>query len=160
MITQESLASLTNNLVFTGKVNREYDDRFGVEGAKIGYTINVRLPVMFSPTAGQGLQLQDINETSIPVSLTTQYQRSFVFSSADLKLSVDDFSERYVARAMESMANQIDYDGLGQYVNIYNEVGTPGTLPTNDTTALAAGQRLNEEAAPMGDRNIVMSPAI
>jgi hypothetical protein len=158
-LTQESLRAFLNNLVFAKHVNREFSDRFGNEGAKVGDTTNIRLPIRSLPTSGQGLQLQDMNEQSIPLTLTTQYQRAIQFSSSELKLSVDDFANRYIARLMEGMANQVDYDGLGQYVNVYNEVGTPGTLPTNDTTPLAAGQRLNEEAAA-GDRVLIMNPAI
>lgn len=41
-ITNEGLMILENELVFADKINREYDDKFGVDGAKIGYTINVR----------------------------------------------------------------------------------------------------------------------
>ena len=36
MITEEALMVLENNLTFTKQVTREYDDRFGVSGAKIG----------------------------------------------------------------------------------------------------------------------------
>ncbi len=35
-ITNEGLMILENELTFTDKVNREYDDKFGVDGAKIG----------------------------------------------------------------------------------------------------------------------------
>ena len=35
---------LENNLVITRNVNRQYDDSFAVEGAKIGSTLRIRLP--------------------------------------------------------------------------------------------------------------------
>jgi hypothetical protein len=159
MITLEHLRILENMLTFTARVSRKYDDKFGVEGAKIGTTLNIRKPVRYSQTTGQGLQLQDATETSVPLSLTTQYQRAFTFSSADLLLSVDEYADRFIKPAMASMANQIDFDGLLQYQNVYNEVGTPGTVPILTSTYLAAGQRLNEEAAPMDERDIIMSPA-
>ena len=44
MITREALRVLENNLTFTKGVNRQYDSRFGVEGAKIGTVLNVRKP--------------------------------------------------------------------------------------------------------------------
>src|ERR1700730_5064783 len=156
MITQEALRKLVNNLVFTNHVARDWDDQFGKRGAKIGDTINLRLPVRFMPTAGQGLQLQDLNETSVPLVLTTQYQRAFEVISADLELNIDDFAERFVSPAMMSLANQVDYDGLGQFANVYNELGTPGTPPSTADNALAVGQRLNEEAAPVDDRVVIM----
>jgi hypothetical protein len=158
MVTRETLIVLENELTFTKHVDRQFDDQFAKTGAKIGNVLNIRKPVRFTPTSGQGLQLQDLTETTVPLVLTTQYQRAFAVTSADLALNIDDFSKRFVKKAIISLANQIDYDGLGQFINCANEVGTPGTPPTTVDTYLAAGQRLNENAAPMGDRFIVMSP--
>ena len=118
MITREALRVLVNNLVFTNHVERQYDDQYGKVGAKIGNVLNIRKPPRFVRTDGQGLQLQDVTETSVPLVLTTQGQRSFVFSSQDLELSIDDFSKRFVKPAVASLANQVDYDGLQQVVNV------------------------------------------
>jgi hypothetical protein len=160
MITQEAYRILVNNLVFTKKVKRNYDSKFGESGAKIGDTINIRLPIASSQTSGQGLQLQDTQERSIPLTLTTQYQRAFAFSSTDLKLRVDDFADRFMTPHILSMANQVDNDGMAQFTNVYNEVGTPGTIPNSTATYLAALQRLDEEAAPQDDRVLIISPAM
>lgn len=158
LITRETLRVLENELTFTRQINREYDDKFAKSGAKIGAVLNVRLPVRFSATSGQGLQLQDLTESSVPVVLNKQYQRSFAVTSADLALSIDDFKKRFVDKAMASMANEIDYDGLGLYKTVNNEVGTPGTVPNSVQTYLDAGTRLSEEAAPLSDRCVVISP--
>jgi hypothetical protein len=160
MITRETLRALTNQLTFTKYVNREFDKQFAETGAKIGNVCNVRKPVRFVPAAGQGLVLQDLVETSVPVTLTTQYQRAFAITSADLALNIDDFNKRYIEKAVFSMANQIDFDGLAQTVNVNNEVGTPGTVPNAIATYLAAAQRLNENAAPMDERYVCISPAM
>jgi hypothetical protein len=160
MITRETLAVLENQLTFTRLVNREFDDSFAKKGAKIGNVLNVRLPVRAFPANGQALILQDLTETSIPVALNKQYQRSFAVTSADLALNIDDFSKRFVRPFMMSMANEIDFDGLALVSQINNEVGTPGTVPTTIATFLAAAQRLNEEAAPMEDRYVIMSPGM
>jgi len=160
MITRETLSVLENELTFTRLISREYDDQFAKKGAKIGSVLNVRLPVRFTQTNGQGLQLQDLTESSVPVVLNKQYQRSFAVTSADLTLNIDDFRKRFIEKAMMSMANEIDYDGMGQFVNIYNTVGTPGSTPNTLATYLLAGQRLSEEAAPLGDRNLTINPAM
>ena len=39
MITNEALRVLTNNLVFTRAVSRQYDDKFAIEGAKINWSL-------------------------------------------------------------------------------------------------------------------------
>jgi len=151
MITEEALMVLENNLTFTKQVTREYDDRFGVSGAKIGTVLNIRLPVQYVYSQGQGLILQDATETSVPLSLTTQYQRSFIFSSQDLALSIDDFSERFVHPAVANMANQIDGDGLALWSSVNQVVGTPGSAPTDLGVYLNSKEALANSACPMDE---------
>ena len=159
MITREALRVLVNNLVFTNLVERQYDDQFGKAGAKIGNVLNIRKPPRFVRTDGQGLQLQDVTETSVPLVLTTQAQRAFTFSSQDMALNIDDFSKRFVKPSVASLANQVDFDGLQQYVNVWSSVGTPGTTPNALLTYLQAQRLLNENAAPDDDeRSIVIPP--
>src|SRR5271169_3881809 len=142
MVTNEALRVLVNNLVFAKNVNREYDDRFGVEGAKIGTTLHIRRPPRYMTAVGQALQIEDATETSVPLVLNTQRHLGLAFSSADLVLSVDDFSKRFIKPGMETLANFIDYDGMQQYLNVFNEIGTPGTPPSTALAYLQVGQRL------------------
>lgn len=159
MITKEALRLLENNLAFTKRINRQYDDRFAVEGAKIGYVCNVRKPVRYVVTTGQALQIQDATETQVPVTLTTQDHVDFQFSSADLALSVDDFKRRFLQPAISALANKIDNSGLKLYNQVYSQVGTPGTTPNALLTYLMAGVALDNNAAPMDEkRSIVITP--
>ncbi len=160
MITRETAITLDNELTFTKQINREYSDQFAKTGAKIGAVLNIRLPVRFNYAQGQGLILQDLTESSVPVTLNTQYQRAFAITSADLTLSVDDFRKRFIDKAMKSMANQIDGDGLSLFHTVNNEVGTPGTTPTTVQTYLDAGTLLSNEACPLDDRCLVISPGM
>ena len=161
MITKEALMVLENNLVFAKHVRRDFDDKFGVSGAKIGTTLNIRKPVRYMGRTGQGLQIEDANETFVPLSLTTQRGVDIAFSSQDLALSIDDFSKRFIKPAVANIANMIDYDGLQQYLNIYNAIGTPGTVPNALLTYLKAGQRLDEEAAPRdSERALIINPGM
>jgi hypothetical protein len=151
MITNEALALLENELTFTKFVNRQYDDSFGVRGAKIGDTLNVRKPVRFVGRTGQAIGIENVTETSIPVQLTTQAGVDFSFSSADLTLRIDDFAERYLKPAVANIANRIDRDGLVMATNAtYNSVGTPGTALTDGNNLLLAGALLDDNDAPRG----------
>ncbi len=158
MITNEALRVLENELTFTRNINRQYDDQFGRVGAKIGDTLNIRKPVRYVGRRTPTLNVENTTETSVPLTLDKQYGNDMSFTSAELKLSLDDFSERIIKPAVANIANMIDYDGLQEYVNIYNAVGTPGTSVTALSTFLAARTKLNYEAAPMNDRNIVIDP--
>lgn len=159
-ILDKSLMILENNLAFSARVNREYSDEFAVKGAKIGSTVNVRKPVRFVGTTGPALNVENVVETVVPVTLDTQFHVDFTFSSQELTLNIDDFSERYLAPAMATIANKIDLDGLGLYTTVANQIGTAGTTPNNISTLLNAGARLDQEAAPRdGQRTAVWDPA-
>lgn len=158
MITREALRVLENSLTFTKLVNRQYDDRFGVEGAKIGTTLNVRKPPRYLGRVGQAISIENAIETQVPVTLNTQRGVDIQFSSQDLALSIDDFADRFIKPAIASVANNIDNDGLAQYTAVWNAVGTPGTVPNALLTYLNAGVLLNNNAAPLdGERYIVVS---
>lgn len=159
-ITNEALMVLENECVFTDKINREYDDKFGIAGAKIGYTVNARRPARFKGTVGPALNVEDFVESSVPVTLTTQFHVDTQFSTADLLLSMDDFSRRLIKPAVATIANKVDFDATTFAMqNTANVVGTAGTKPTSSLIALQAGAVLDSEAVPRdGERVIVLDP--
>jgi hypothetical protein len=160
MITREAMMLLENNLTFTKFVNRQYDDKFAQEGAKIGATVNIRVPAQFAVSSGPNLSPQDFTETQVPLTINQQKHVDVSFSSAELTLSIQDFSERVLAPQIVALANQIDADGLALYKDVYNYVGTPGTPNTTLATYLAAGVALDNTSTPRDimRRNIVLSP--
>lgn len=161
MITREALAILENNLKLTGRLSRKYDSKYGIEGAKIGTTLNIRKPSRYVGTTGQALSVEDSTESQVALTLTTQFHVDIQFSSVDLALSIDDFSKRFLRPAIATIANKIDFDSAALYKKVYNNVGTPATVPTQLVTYLQGGQKLDEEACPMdGQRTIVMTPAM
>ena len=160
MITNEALMVLENELTFSGQVDRNYDDQFAVTGAKIGATLNVRRPGRFVGTSGPALNVEDFNETSVPVTLSTQFHVDTQFTSQDLALSLDMFSDRILKPAVAAIANRVDFDGLTMAKNnTANIVGTAGTPPTGLITYLTAGAYLDSEGAPRdGRRSCVIEP--
>lgn len=160
-ISFKQLMVLENSVSFTKKVKRTYDDRFGRAGAKIGYTINVRKPARSVSTAGQGIQLQDYIERSVPLTLNKQYQQACAFTSSDKKLSLDDFSNRVTKPKIVQIANDIDADGMAQFINVPAEVGTPGTVPNALDTYMQASQIIADEGFPIDsddDISVHISP--
>ena len=159
-ITNEALMVLENELTFTSEVDRNYDDQFAVVGAKIGNTVNVRRPGRFIGTTGPALNVEDFNETSVPVTLSTQFHVDTQFTTADLALSLDMFSDRVLKPAIAAIANKIDRDGLVMAKNnTANIVGSAGTPPTGLITYLTAGAYLDSEGAPRdGRRSVTIEP--
>jgi hypothetical protein len=159
-ITNEALMVLENELTFTSEVDRNYDDQFAVVGAKIGNTVNVRRPGRFIGTTGPALNVEDFNETSVPVTLSTQFHVDTQFTTQDLALSLDMFSDRVLKPAIAAIANKIDRDGLSMAaLNTANIVGTAGTPPSDLITYLTAGAYLDAEGAPRdGRRSMTVEP--
>jgi hypothetical protein len=159
-ITNEALMVLENELTFTGQVDRNYDDQFAVVGAKIGQTVNVRRPGRFIGTTGPQLVVEDFNETSVPVTLSTQFHVDTQFTTQDLALSLDMFSDRVLKPGIAAIANKMDRDGLVTAKNnTANIVGTAGAAPTGLITYLTAAAYLDSEGAPRdGRRSVVVEP--
>lgn len=159
MITRKALAVLENQLTFTKLVNRDYDDQFAVKGAKIGNTINIRKPPRYIGRRTPTLAVEGTVETSTPLTLSTQYGCDVSFTSAELTLDIDDFAERILKPQIATVANMIDYDGLQQYLNVWNVTGTGGTTPSTSGAYLAAGTLLDDQAAPRDPtRALVINP--
>jgi hypothetical protein len=164
MITNEALRILVNNLVTVKKFNRQYDSSFGVAGAKIGTTLNVRKPVQYVGGEGPALTIEDITETLVPVVLNRQPLVGISFTSADLKLSIDDFSKRLISPAVANIANKVDAAGNQLSQLVWNTVGpaqgaTPGVTPTDFQPWLQSQVKLNNNATPMdGQRNTILTP--
>ena len=159
-ITNEALMVLENELTFTSEVDRNYDDQFAVVGAKIGNTVNVRRPGRFIGTTGPALNVEDFNETSVPVTLSTQFHVDTQFTTQDLALSLDMFSDRVLKPAVAAIANKIDRDGLTTAKNnTANIVGAAGTIPTGLITYLSGQAYLDSEGAPRdGRRSCIVEP--
>ncbi len=162
-ITNEALMVLENELTFTGEVNRDYDDQFAVIGAKIGNTVNVRRPGRFIGTSGPALNVEDFNETSIPVvlgqpsSYGDQFHVDTQFTTQDLALSLDLFSDRVLKPCVAAIANRIDFLGTLMAKNsTANIIGVPGTPPTGLLTYLQAAALLDSEGAPRDGRRSVV----
>jgi len=162
VITNELLLRFKNNLGFSGAIAHTWDDKFAVEGAKIGDTVRLRDPVRFTVAKGRVITPQDVLETSKTLTLNTQANVSFQFSSAELTLTIDAFRDRYLDSAAVALANAVDVDGLLMaYQATPNAIGTPGSPLTMLDAAWQAGEVLELNSTPMdGKRTMVISPKV
>lgn len=159
MITRKSLAILENNLVLSRNINRQYDDSFAVEGAKIGSSLRIRLPDRVLVTDGAALQTQDDNEQYTTLTVSTQKHVGINFTSAELSMQLDDFADRVLKPRISQLASSIDADVANVFASVGNSVGTPGTTPATALVMLQAQQKMNEAAAPMSPRYLTVNPA-
>ena len=159
MITRKALEILENNLVITRNVNRQYDDSFAVQGAKIGSTLRIRLPDRALVTDGAALQVQDDQEQFTTLSVGSQKHIGVNFTTAELTMQLDDFADRVLKPRISQLASTIDADVASSFLNVFQSVGTPGTTPSTSLVLLQAQQKLNESAAVMAPRYTTVDPA-
>jgi len=148
MITAKALAILHQKCNFIGSINRQYDDSFAQSGAKIGSTLRIRLPVQYTVSTTPALSLQNTIETQVSLPITNQYHVDFSFSSAELTLSIDDFTARYIEPAMAVLAAQIESATIAMmWPAVWNQVGAAGSaMPFK--TVLQARKLLLDNLTP------------
>lgn len=161
VFTDETLRVLENNIVLGKKVSRKHQAQFAKEAMKIGDTINIRRPARFTVSSGQAFSGQDYTETSIPLVVNQQKHVDTSFTSADMTLKVQDFSDRVIKPKAIQLAQQIDIDG---YINAKNTVGNLtgsfGTAPNNVSFLFDIGKKMDDFSVPRdGNRYYAMDQA-
>jgi hypothetical protein len=156
IIAKEGLMQLENNLVMAGLVHRDYSKEF----VKVGSTISVRKPVKFVASSGATRVNQDVTEGTVSVAMDQRRHVSWGFTTQDLSLTIEEYSERYIKPAAIALAQSVETSLMGLYSSVASFVGTPGTVPSTFLEVGAARQRLVENMVPMGEKlNAVMEPA-
>ena len=155
LITMETLVMLENNLVAGARVNRQFENQF----VKIGNSITVRKPNRFKVRTGPAISLQDIQEPSVSITVNLQRGVDWQFTSQELTLTVEEFSERYAKPAAAEIANQVDYDVIGNFNQFFNLLGAPGTTPQTFLALASVAQRMDEAGVPQDGRTLLLNPA-
>ena len=150
-VTREALRVLHQKLNFVGTITREYDDSFARQGAKVGDTLKVRLPNQYVVRSGPTLAAQDTTETSVDLKVQTQKGVDLNFTSVDLTLSLDEFSERVIEPAMSVLAANIEADAMTMYKDVFNQVNNQG-VATTFSKVLQGRKILVDNLAPLAGR--------
>ena len=159
-VTREVLRVAHEKIAFIGTVERQYDDSFAKNGAKIGDTLKIRLPNKYTVRTGKTLNAQDTEETSVSLTVATQKGVDMNFSTAELSLDLDDFSKRIIEPAVAVLVSDIESSMLDTVTkDVYNHSGTPGTLPTILQIAKAKA-KLNQGLAPKDNNRCIQMESI
>lgn len=158
MVTREALRIAHEKSQFIATTDRQYDDSFSKTGAKIGTTLRVRKPNQYVRTQGSRvMDVQDQTEVTGSVTVATQDHVDMRFNSAELALSLDELSKRYIEPAVATLISGIEADYLEYAAKAtYNVVGTAGTAITTLAVPGAARARLNQCLAPKDRRAVQM----
>lgn len=162
MITNEAVRLFTQSNAFLRTVNRQYDDQFARSGAKIGNTLRIRLPNDYVVNTGPAITPQGTAEQNTTLTVATQANVPVSFGTAERTMSLDDYSERVLAPAVNRLAAYVANDLMNVAAassNIAPKFSSGTTLVSPDaSTWLQAGAVLTNNLAPMMDRKIIMDP--
>ena len=160
MITREALRVLHGKLSFVSNVNTQYDDRFAQTGAKIGTSLNIRMPPKYTVRTGATASYQDHVERSTPLTVNSQAGIDVSFTSVELTMSLDEFSQVVIEPAMSQLAAHIENSCLADAQNLvanYNGITT--TSGSLDFASFdQQGSILTENLAPYSQRCSLLTP--
>jgi len=164
MVTREAQRIAHEKLSFLNNVNRQYDSNFAKSGAKIGDALRIRAPNQYTVTSGSRvMDVQDQDEATQTLTVATQDHVDMRMNSAELTMSIDYLSERYIKPAVCALTAKMEYNALTQFTKDINKaVGAGsfalatgyafGTAPTDLTVTGRARAMLNYQLAPSEDR--------
>jgi len=159
MIAERALFDLVNSLALGAHVYKGYNTEFTTVGRfKKGASVSIMLPNKFRVKDGATMDPVDVQERSVSISVDKHKHVALDFLETDLTLKIEDYAKKYTIPATNALGNYVDYDGLGEYVNVYNLVGTPGTLPSTFAVLAEAATRFANEAIPEEERVAICSP--
>lgn len=159
MVTREALRIAHEKTQFIGTVDRQYDESFAKTGAKIGSSLRVRKPNQYTRTQGSRvMDVQEQAELTGTITVATQDHVDMRFNSAELALSIDEISKRYIEPAVSTLVSGIESDFLAYATKaVYNVAGTAGTGITDLGPVGNARAKLNQGLAPKdGNRYVQM----
>ena len=158
VVAAKTLNHFDGNLVLAKTVDRQWESKFGVEGAKIGDHIDLRRH--FNPTVRTGNQFtpQNIEDRVRRLTIDTPLGVDYEIPNADMSLSMDRAEERYFQPAGRRLANEVDSRIAALYKKVANFTGTYNTLPTALTDFNSCRARLTSFGVPQEDRHFVLDP--
>lgn len=159
MITRKALDVLHQKCNFIGNVNRQYDDRFAQSGAKIGTSINVRMPSKYTVKTGAAIAHQEHVERSTPLTVSSQYHVDVSFTSVELTMDLDDFSERILDPAMAQLAAKIEGDCMAvAYKLVSNYTNATTNALMTYKYFQKGGANITKQLGPLSQRSAIMGP--
>lgn len=134
-VVKEATKAFMNTRLFSGFVRSEYRNEFEERGAKKGDTIFVRRPAQFRVRKGAGMEIQDVHEDKVAVTLPEQKGVDFEFSARELTIDIDkggsEYSKRFIRPAGSALASDFDAEGLATAARVAGSVVISGIADTD-----------------------------
>jgi hypothetical protein len=167
MVTRYAIKMFLNTNYFVQNISRQFESQFGIEGARIGAQLRIRIPNQYTVTDGPGIAVQDTNEQQFLLTVATQRHVDVAFTSAETTLDVDDYMERIVLPRVNHLAANVSLQVLTIVATtvrnaVANVDANNNILAVTDTPFALARAILEENSAPqfgeMGMRKVALQP--
>ncbi len=166
VITNEIVRIIHNTSAFLGNVGTDYEKNWMGKYAP-GATISARRPVQFTIRNGATANVQDITDSTVPITINPELGIDFAVQDFDLAVAVRNdggvdkaFRDRFLKPAALRISAELDFQ-LGLLIKnaTYNFVGTPGTGPSSVTDLVNAQIPMDNGACPRdGQRFAALNP--
>lgn len=150
---------LENQMVLGNLVNTDFSKEFA---AGRGDTIMVRRPVRYEVQKNNldiSSMNKDVVEGMLPVTLKRTASIPMQFDTLDHTLTVEKFSERYIAPAVAILKDTIEADIAAVYNSVSTVMGAIGTPLSTFSQLAQANARMTDLAVPSDMRYAVHTPS-
>lgn len=158
-ITREALVILHQKLNFVGNITRDYDDSFAKEGAKIGNTLRIRLPMQYATGTGATMATgtgADSVQNQVTLTVNSQRHVPMRFTSNEMTMKIDDFAQRHLEPAMAKLAAMIESDALSMVNQVPSAIS--GGTKVDFADVMDARAVLQKALAPSDNRYALLDP--
>lgn len=160
MIARRAADMLVNEDNFIPNINTGYDGEFGssVMGYKRGDTVKIGIPPNPATWTGSTFVDDDVAEDYVNLTVDHQIGAGLKFTAVEKSLDVDQFTERFLRPAINSVRSQVQAYLIGLMTKAAgNAVGTSGTTATARKTYAQAQAALDRALAPTDRRTCLIS---
>ncbi len=155
-IATDTADQFDNYVRLVSEFTRKFEGAWSESGAQIGYTVQVRLPQRDVTVEGQALQIQPIQNQTVPITINHQLQVAHSWSSADDSVAIED-ARQYDMSSGKSMAGKWDViAGAELYRQVYFQIGLPGVPLSSDQTWLDGVAKLTNVGVPDDDLRAII----
>lgn len=154
----QGLLALRQQAIMPRLVNNGYSAMAGERGS----TIEIPIPSAVAATAVTpdftAPAGSDIVPTKAVIQMTQWYEAAFTLSDSEQMQVMEGTIPMQASEAVKALANNVDTYILNCAKQVFNTAGTAGTTPfaTDLSAYFTARKKLNNEAAPVDDRRVVM----
>lgn len=158
LVATTALDHFENNLILSKLADRQWEKKFGIDGAKVGDQIDLRRHFNPAIRTGNTFTASAITDRLRRLTIDTPLGVDYEITNADMALDFDKAEERYFAPAGRRLANEVDLR-LGRLARrVANFVGAYNTAPSVLADFSVAVARLDDFGVPDEDRYFILNP--